>query len=171
MNSVSGTGPLLGNETIPPVNEPHNATDILEKLFQNYDKRLRPEHTGKPLEITVSLGFLSFRNVKEENMEFTVDVYMRQVWNDARLAFAGNRDNALILQHEALKNMWLPDTYFENAVKTFVQQETRTVVLYGDGLIVLSQRVTITATTLMNFRAYPMDKQVFRLDILSYGRR
>ena len=72
--------------------------------------------------------------------EFTVDVYMRQVWNDARLAFAGNRDNALILQHEALKNMWLPDTYFENAVKTFVQQETRTVVLYGDGLIVLSQR-------------------------------
>ena len=64
---------------------------------------------------------------------------MRQIWNDSRLVF-GNRDTALILQHEVLDNMWLPDTYFENAVKTFVQQETRTVVLYGDGLIVFSQR-------------------------------
>lgn len=73
--------------------------------------------------------------------EFNVDIYMRQIWNESRLAF-GNRDHALILQHETLDKIWLPDTYFENAVKTRVQQETRTVVLYGDGLIVFSQRYT-----------------------------
>ena len=71
--------------------------------------------------------------------EFNADMYMRQIWNESRLAF-GNRDHALILQHEILDKIWLPDTYFENAVKTHVQQETRTVVLYGDGLIVFSQR-------------------------------
>jgi len=169
VNSSKATSWLVGNETIPPITEPENASDILEGLFQNYDKRLRPGHAGKALRITVSLGFLSIGNICAENMEFNVDIYMRQIWNESRLTF-GSRDHALILQHETLDKIWLPDTYFENAVKTHVQQETRTVVLYGDGLIVFSQRVTITATTLMNFRAYPMDKQVFRLDILSYGR-
>ena len=64
---------------------------------------------------------------------------MRQIWNDTRLSF-GNRNSALVLQLKALDNLWLPDTFFENAVKTFVQQETRTVVLFGDGLIIYSQR-------------------------------
>ena len=64
---------------------------------------------------------------------------MRQIWKDTRLVF-GSRDIALTLQHEVLDDLWLPDTYFENAVKTSVHQETRTVVLYGDGLIVFSQR-------------------------------
>ena len=65
-------------------------------------------------------------------------MYMRQIWNDPRLAF-GNGSSGLILQHEVLDNLWLPDTYFENAVRTSVQQETRTVVLFGDGLIYYSQ--------------------------------
>lgn len=67
---------------------------------------------------------------------------MRQMWNDTRLAFH-NRDSALVLQQEALDSLWLPDTFFENAVKTFVQQETRTVVLFGDGLVVYSQRYIV----------------------------
>ena len=71
--------------------------------------------------------------------EFTADIYMRQIWNDTRLTF-DNRGSALVLQHEVLNKLWLPDTYFENAAKTFVQQETRTVVLFGDGLVVYSQR-------------------------------
>jgi len=65
-------------------------------------------------------------------------MYMRQIWNDPRLAF-GNGSSRLILQHEVLDSLWLPDTYFENAVRTSVQQETRTVVLFGDGLIYYSQ--------------------------------
>ena len=52
--------------------------------------------------------------------EFKADIYMRQIWNESRLAFS-NRDHALILQHETLDKIWLPDTYFENAVNTHVQ--------------------------------------------------
>ena len=33
-------------ETMPPVIESQNASDILKTLFQNYDKRLRPRHAG-----------------------------------------------------------------------------------------------------------------------------
>ena len=36
--------------------------------------------------------------------------------------------------------MWQPDTFFENSVETSIQQETRTVLLYGDGWIFYTQR-------------------------------
>jgi len=54
--------------TIPPLNEPPNATAILDKMFVNYDKRLRPMYGGDPVFIYVSLGFLSISHVVEENM-------------------------------------------------------------------------------------------------------
>lgn len=160
---------FLKMETVPPVIEPQNASDILKILFQNYDKTLRPKHAGEPLDITLSIGILSLSNIEEENMQFTADMYMRQIWNDTRLAF-GDGGSALVLQGAALDDLWLPDTFFENAVNTFVQQETQIGVIFGDGLVIYSQRVTVEATTLMDFRAYPMDKQIFKLNIMSYGR-
>ena len=66
-------------------------------------------------------------------------MFLRQLWFDSRLAF-GNGSNALVLKQEVLDKLWLPDTYFENSVKTTVQKETMTVVLIGDGLLVYSKR-------------------------------
>ena len=66
-------------------------------------------------------------------------MFLRQLWFDSRLAF-GNGNNALVLQREVLDKLWLPDTYFENSVKTTVQKETMTVILTGDGLLVYSKR-------------------------------
>ena len=64
---------------------------------------------------------------------------MRQVWNDSRLAFS-TRNHALVLQNEAIDKLWVPDTFFENSVKTTVQKDTNTIVLYGDGWIVFSKK-------------------------------
>ena len=36
----------LSIEELPPVIEPRNASEILNKLLKNYDKRLRPGHAG-----------------------------------------------------------------------------------------------------------------------------
>lgn len=66
-------------------------------------------------------------------------MFLRQLWFDNRLAF-GNGSNALVLQQEVLDKLWLPDTYFENSVKTTVQKETMTVVVAGNGLLVYSKR-------------------------------
>ena len=66
-------------------------------------------------------------------------MFLRQLWFDSRLAF-GHGSNALVLQREVLDKLWLPDTYFENSVKTTVQKETMTVILTGDGLLAYSKR-------------------------------
>ena len=61
--------------TLPPLNEPPNATAILDRMFVSYDKRLRPMYGGEPVQIFVSLGFLSISHVVEENMVIIVLTY------------------------------------------------------------------------------------------------
>ena len=41
------TSRLVRNEKMPPITEPEHASDILKGIFQNYDKQLRPGHSGK----------------------------------------------------------------------------------------------------------------------------
>ena len=45
---TSGAGEVdITGGTLPPLNEPPNATAILDNMFLNYDKRLRPLYGGK----------------------------------------------------------------------------------------------------------------------------
>ncbi|KAM7435506.1 Gamma-aminobutyric acid receptor subunit alpha-4 [Porites harrisoni] len=169
LNTIGNMSEWLLIEELPPVIEPRNASEILNKLLKNYDKRLRPGHAERPVDIGINIAVLTISDIEEENMKFTVDMYMRQLWFDRRLAF-GNGRTALVLQYEVLNKLWLPDTYFENSVKTSGQKETMAVLLYGNGSIFYTQRVTVIARTLMNFQAFPMDKQTFSLTASSYGR-
>ncbi|PFX28867.1 gamma-aminobutyric acid receptor subunit beta-4-like isoform X1 [Stylophora pistillata] len=158
----------IADGSLPPLTEPPNATAILDKMFVNYDKRLRPMYGGDPVYIYVSLGFLSISHVTEENMEFKGDIYMRQFWKDPRLAY-GDKNWTLILQGDILRKMWFPDTYIENGKKTTIHDDTRTVIVFGDGNVFYSVRVTVNAMGLMDFKNYPMDVQLFFFRVLSYG--
>ena len=71
--------------------------------------------------------------------EFEADIYMRQFWKDPRLSY-GDRNLTLTFQGDTLKKLWFPDTYFENSKKTFVHEDTRTVILFGDGNLLYSAR-------------------------------
>lgn len=62
--------------TIPPLLEPPNATAIIDKIFANYDRRLRPLYGGNPVEIFISMGFISISNIIEENMVTISNVYL-----------------------------------------------------------------------------------------------
>ncbi|XP_067028679.1 gamma-aminobutyric acid receptor subunit beta-2-like isoform X1 [Acropora muricata] len=164
-----GAGEIaIQDGTIPPLLEPPNATAIIDKIFVDYDRRLRPFYGGEPVKIFISMGFISISNIIEENMEFEADIYMRQFWKDPRLSY-GDRNLTLTFQGDTLKKLWFPDTYFENSKKTFVHEDTRTVILFGDGNLLYSARMTVIAIGTMDFRNYPMDVQVFFFRTLSYG--
>ena len=66
----------LQDGTIPPLLEPPNATAIVDKIFVDYDKRLRPFYGGDPVEIFISMGFISISNIIEENMVTISNVYL-----------------------------------------------------------------------------------------------
>lgn len=88
--SVYSAGEVdISDGTLPPVNEPPNATAILHQMFVNYDKRLRPMYGVEPVQLYVSMGFQSISHVVEENMVarstiyfFNVDLHIQR-WDQA----------------------------------------------------------------------------------------
>jgi len=57
--------------------------------------------------------------------EASMTMYLRQSWNDPRLAFGstGSAESSLIRVH-AYDKMWVPDTFFRNELYSFVHEQT-----------------------------------------------
>ena len=58
--------------------------DELEKLVENYDRRVRPNAGGPPVTVKLSVYVLNipYINFGKHGMEITVDMYFRQFWED-----------------------------------------------------------------------------------------
>jgi hypothetical protein len=59
----------------------NNVTILLNQLLQGYDKRLRPDYGSNPLEVGVTININNINSVSEVNMDYTIDMYFRQVNN------------------------------------------------------------------------------------------
>ena len=101
------------------MNEPPNATAILDQMFVSYDKRLRPMYGVEPVQLYLSMGFLSISHIVEENMVvrstiyfFNVDLHIPRyetkpgliVSNYRFVVLSENRKSCLYIAH------WLPST-------------------------------------------------------------
>ena len=56
------------------------------KLFENYDKRIRPG-LGAPLPVTVNMLVQSISKLDQVDMRYEMGVFLRQEWTDPRLDF------------------------------------------------------------------------------------
>jgi len=58
--SISGTLSSEVSNALPSRDGSKSTTEIMDTIFRNYDKRIRPNFEGKPVEVTVSayLGFV-----------------------------------------------------------------------------------------------------------------
>uniref|UniRef100_A0A1I8F3I4 Neur_chan_LBD domain-containing protein n=1 Tax=Macrostomum lignano TaxID=282301 RepID=A0A1I8F3I4_9PLAT len=50
-----------------------------------------------------------------QNMDFTVNIYLRMIWEDARLAYSASNPNASVSLHSMKDKIWMPDIFFRNA--------------------------------------------------------
>uniref|UniRef100_A0A915IDL9 Neurotransmitter-gated ion-channel ligand-binding domain-containing protein n=1 Tax=Romanomermis culicivorax TaxID=13658 RepID=A0A915IDL9_ROMCU len=103
-----------------------NITRILNDLVhkEKYDKRLRPNYGGPPVEVGITIFVSSISAVSEVEMDFTLDIYLRQMWTDNRLAFTGVSRTHITIDVEYMKSIWVPDTFFPNEKKSFFHTTT-----------------------------------------------
>ncbi|KAJ6637508.1 Gamma-aminobutyric acid receptor subunit beta [Pseudolycoriella hygida] len=149
-----------------------NSTELIDSLLIGYDKRLRPNYGGDPVNVEVSIYVLSFDSFSDCNMDYTMNIYFRQYWNDPRLAFQRAGTDVLSFGHEFSKLIWLPDTFFVNEKHGFAHSVTAKnefIKVHSSGDVARSLRLSVTASCPMNFRSFPMDTQVCPLSIESYG--
>uniref|UniRef100_A0A668UBY8 Neurotransmitter-gated ion-channel ligand-binding domain-containing protein n=1 Tax=Oreochromis aureus TaxID=47969 RepID=A0A668UBY8_OREAU len=94
---------------------PENFTRILDRLLDGYDNRLRPGFGGPVTEVKTDIYVTSFGPVSDVEMEYTMDVFFRQMWVDRRLMYEGPIE-ILRLNNLMVTKVWTPDTFFRNDV-------------------------------------------------------
>ncbi|CAG7732024.1 unnamed protein product [Allacma fusca] len=149
-----------------------NITQILDLLLKDYDNSQHPNHRAeRPTIIKTNMLIRSMGPISEFDMDFSMDCYFRQHWNDPRLRFRGPVEN-LSLNIKMLEKIWRPDTYFHNGKNSYVHTITlpnKLLRLSKDGDILYSMRLTIKAKCPMCLKNFPMDTQSCPLIIGSYA--
>lgn len=148
--------------------EAANASAILNRLLRKkcYDKKTRPNVTGPPEIVNVSMAIKAFSEIKESNMEFQVYVYFRQQWFDKRLAH--KHEATLALGGTDVERIWLPDTYITNANDYEVFPSNQLVLIDSEGKIYYFAYVRIAGACQMNLVKFPMDVQRCHLTLESF---
>ncbi|XP_051790299.1 gamma-aminobutyric acid receptor subunit alpha-6-like isoform X5 [Erpetoichthys calabaricus] len=148
-----------------------NITQILDRLLDGYDNRLRPGFGGPVTEVKTDIYVTSFGPVSDVEMEYTMDVFFRQTWIDDRLKFDGPFD-ILRLNNLMVSKIWTPDTFFRNGKKSISHNMTTPNKLFRimqNGTILYTMRLTINAACPMRLMNFPMDGHACPLKFGSYA--
>lgn len=149
-------------------------TEIVENSFK-YMKHRRPKNDSHPsgrgpVVVDVNLFINSFSSVSVVDMDYSVDILLRQRWVDSRLKIGGNFET-LSLGYMKDK-LWIPDLFFRNAKQGQLHTLTTPnylIWLKPDGSLIFSQKLTVKLSCPMQLWNFPLDTQICRLEIGSYG--
>lgn len=158
---------VYGNERI----NSDDITRILDRLLDGYDNRLRPGSGGGVTEVKTDIFVTSFGPVSDIEMEYTMDMFFRQMWVDERLKFEGPTE-ILRLNNLMVDKIWTPDTFFRNSKKSISHNMTTPNKLFRimqNGTVLYTMRLTISAECPMQLGDFPMDGHACPLRFGSYA--
>ncbi|KAG5851831.1 glycine receptor, alpha 4a [Anguilla rostrata] len=150
-------------------------SDFLDKLMgrtSGYDARIRPNFKGPPVNVTCNIFINSFGSITETTMDYRLNVFLRQHWNDPRLAYSEYPDNSLDLDPSMLDSIWKPDLFFANekgANFHEVTTENKLLRIFQNGNVLYSIRLTLILSCPMDLKNFPMDIQTCSMQLESFG--
>ncbi|XP_069319758.1 glycine receptor subunit alpha-2 isoform X2 [Eulemur rufifrons] len=150
-------------------------SDFLDKLMgrtSGYDARIRPNFKGPPVNVTCNIFINSFGSIAETTMDYRVNIFLRQQWNDSRLAYSEYPDDSLDLDPSMLDSIWKPDLFFANekgANFHDVTTDNKLLRISKNGKVLYSIRLTLTLSCPMDLKNFPMDVQTCTMQLESFG--
>uniref|UniRef100_A0A1I8HYA7 Gamma-aminobutyric acid receptor subunit beta n=3 Tax=Macrostomum lignano TaxID=282301 RepID=A0A1I8HYA7_9PLAT len=147
--------------------------DFIAKIFEKYDKSIPPSmYTGKTTIVRVSLMVHAMSSINVIDMDYSVNMFLRQYWNDTRLAYAHRGYNESLTLNSKKSELWVPDLYFINEKRGNFHEITTPNLLLRvkpSGEVTFSQKLTVKLSCNMDLKKFPMDKQKCHLKMESYG--
>ncbi|XP_064928893.1 glycine receptor subunit alpha-2 isoform X7 [Columba livia] len=137
-----------------------------------YDARIRPNFKGPPVNVTCNIFINSFGSIAETTMDYRVNIFLRQQWNDSRLAYSEYPDDSLDLDPSMLDSIWKPDLFFANekgANFHDVTTDNKLLRISKTGKVLYSIRLTLTLSCPMDLKNFPMDVQTCTMQLESFG--
>ncbi|XP_019647450.1 PREDICTED: glycine receptor subunit alpha-2-like [Branchiostoma belcheri] len=144
---------------------------FLDNLLKKYDARIRPNFKGDAVNVSVDIFVNSFGSIAETTMDYRVNIFLRQRWNDPRLKFM-DYNESLSLDTSLLAKIWVPDLFFANekgANFHRVTTENKLLRISPAGDILYSIRLTLTLACPMRLQRFPMDRQQCNMQLESFG--
>ncbi|KAG8175317.1 hypothetical protein JTE90_008147, partial [Oedothorax gibbosus] len=117
-----------------------------------------------PAHLYLELSILDIDRIEEGRMEFSLQMYIEERWNDWRLnlsSYVG--ENAVSFPQTLVQDLWVPDLVFDNAksgVLFDLSVPNTNVAVYEDGSLARTSRYNLVISCHMNFLYYPMDTQL-----------
>ncbi|XP_023679683.1 gamma-aminobutyric acid receptor subunit gamma-3 isoform X6 [Paramormyrops kingsleyae] len=159
------------NQMLAPKTQQRDATQILNNLLKEYDKKLRPDIGIKPTVIDVDIYVNSIGPVSSIKMEYQIDIIFAQTWTDSRLRYNSTM-KILTLNSNMVGLIWLPDTIFRNSKNAdahWITTPNQLLRIWNDGKILYTLRLTINAECQLQLHNFPMDEHSCPLIFSSYG--
>uniref|UniRef100_A0A8C9RCM3 Gamma-aminobutyric acid receptor subunit gamma-3 n=1 Tax=Scleropages formosus TaxID=113540 RepID=A0A8C9RCM3_SCLFO len=159
------------NQMLAPKTQQKDATQILNNLLKEYDKKLRPDIGIKPTVIDVDIYVNSIGPVSSIKMEYQIDIIFAQTWTDSRLRYNSSM-KILTLNSNMVGLIWIPDTIFrnsKNAEAHWITTPNQLLRIWNDGKILYTLRMTINAECQLQLHNFPMDEHSCPLIFSSYG--
>ncbi|KAF6717865.1 Glycine receptor subunit beta, partial [Oryzias melastigma] len=153
---------------------PANSTsNILNRLLITYDPRIRPNFKGIPVEDRVNIFINSFGSIQETTMDYRVNIFLRQRWNDPRLKLPDDfKSDSLTVDPKMFKCLWKPDLFFANEKSANfhdVTQENILLFIFRNGDVLISMRLSVTLSCPLDLTLFPMDTQRCKMQLESFG--
>lgn len=145
----------------------------LEKIFQNYDKRIKPtDNNGHPSNISVRMYFAGINGIESSNMQYSTDAYLTQKWVDSRFSNQGIADTIKFNDPSYVRKIWKPDIFFPTATDAEFQYVTVPnvkILISPNGEITYMLRMKIRSTCLIDLSKYPFDTKICQLQMAPFS--
>ncbi|XP_064609325.1 glycine receptor subunit alpha-2-like [Liolophura sinensis] len=148
---------------------------IFDDLLIDYDPKISPHYDEDiPTNVSVQIYIYSMDTFNEATMEYSLTIFVRQKWHDARLSYSDFPiiTEPLELDTKVMARVWVPDLYFTNEKRaTFhiVTVPNKLMHLYRNGTILYSVRLSVTLLCMMELHKYPFDTQICDITAESYS--
>ncbi|KAJ0065231.1 hypothetical protein NL108_006570 [Boleophthalmus pectinirostris] len=155
------------NQMLAPRSQQSDATEILNHLLKEYDKKLRPDIGA----VHIALCCLQIYVLLSLSQEYQIDIIFAQTWTDSRLSYNSTM-KILTLNSNMVGLIWLPDTIFRNSKSAdshWITMPNQLLRIWNDGKILYTLRLTINAECQLQLHNFPMDEHSCPLIFSSYG--
>ncbi|XP_054280198.1 glycine receptor subunit alpha-2-like [Macrosteles quadrilineatus] len=148
---------------------------ILDSLLKkDYDRRATPtNHLNKATTVYCELYIRSFGSISPVTMDYEVDLYLRQKWQDERLKHPDITGVLDLNDPNLVKAIWKPEVYFPNAKHAefqFVTVPNVLIRINPDGEILYMLRLKLTFSCMMDLSKFPLDNQICTMEVASFSK-
>ncbi|XP_069125726.1 acetylcholine receptor subunit alpha-like [Argopecten irradians] len=145
---------------------------LIQDLFQNYSKDIRPiQDQTKPVIVNMNLDLIYLNDFDEVEGTISMVVVVYISWNDQNLVWNPSLYGNVSYLTFKQDKIWLPEMFLCNPADSLtpIGNGHQKVTVHANGSVTWQPGALLRATCTPNVYSYPFDQQTCQLSLSSWG--